>query len=304
MTATEQRTEPRGTERPRHRTAWIVTALLAALFIVAPFAFLTVADAVSETAAYASPGNGQRHPVSAVEVDAGAAQVTVTPGAAGEVRMTGRLNWSMKRPKVEEKWVGDTLKVHTHCDGFVDRYLQNCTVELNLTVPAGIRLKVRGGSGAIRVRDLTGPVDLAGGSGAIKLRGLKGTVKARVGSGELNATQLAGPEADLSAGSGTVNGEFTAPPRRVRASAGSGTVTVTVPGPDRYQVLGGRGSGDRSIQKDLVDENSDRILDVSSGSGSVTVQYPDGDPWAPGGAQAPASPGNAASGAPQPPGTP
>ncbi|MFJ8308053.1 MULTISPECIES: DUF4097 family beta strand repeat-containing protein [unclassified Streptomyces] len=274
MTATEQRAEPRAAERPRHRTAWIVTAFLSALFIVAPFAFLALADAVSETAAYESPGNGRRHAVSAVEVDAGAAQLTVTPGADGEVKMDGRLTWSVKRPKVEEQWVGDTLKVHTRCDGFVDRYVQNCSVELNLTVPAGIHLKVSSGSGEIKVSDLTGPVDVKGGSGGIKLRGLKGTVKARVGSGELEATQLAGPEAVLSAGSGTVNADFTAPPRQVKASAGSGSVSVTVPEPDRYRVVGGKGSGGRSIQKELLDENSDRILDVSSGSGSVTVGYP------------------------------
>ncbi|MFE9553061.1 DUF4097 family beta strand repeat-containing protein [Streptomyces sp. NPDC006703] len=277
MTATEQRgaAGPKGTaERPRHRAAWTITAVFAALFIVAPFGGSALADALSRTEDYESPGNHVRHPVSAVEVDAGSAQITVTPGADNEVAMGGRLTWSMKRPKVERQWDGDTLKVHTRCNGFVDTYLQNCSIELNLTVPAGVRLKVVGGSGEIRVRDLAGPVDIQGGSGRIKVRGLKGTVKASVGSGELEAAQLASSEADLSAGSGTVDADFTVPPHRVKASAGSGAVSLTVPGPTRYRVEGGSGSGGRSIQQDLTDDNSDRVLDVSSGSGSVTVGYP------------------------------
>ncbi|MGW2812350.1 DUF4097 family beta strand repeat-containing protein [Streptomyces sp. NPDC001415] len=275
MTATEQREAPRSAkERPRHRTAWIIVAIIGALGVVAPFTFSLVADAISRTDKYESPDNGRPHAVSAVELDAGSAQITVMTGAAGQVTMNGSLTWSMKRPKIERTWDGDTLKVRTRCDGFVDEFLQNCQVDLKLAVPAGVSLKVKSGSGPIKVRDLTGPVDVQGGSGSMKLHGLKGTVKAKVGSGEIKADQLSSSEADLRSGSGTVDAEFTAAPWRVKASAGSGSVSVTVPQGARYRVAGGSRSGGRSIQKELSDANSDRVLDVSSGSGSVTVGYP------------------------------
>ncbi|MFI6050469.1 DUF4097 family beta strand repeat-containing protein [Streptomyces violascens] len=278
MSATEQREAPtaaRATEgRPRHRTAWIVVAIIGALGIVAPFTFSLMADAVSRTDPYESPDNGRPHAVSAVEVDAGSAQISVTTGAAGQVTMSGSLTWSVKRPKIERIWDGDTLKVHSRCDGFVDEFIQNCQVDLKLTVPAGVRLKVKSGSGPIKVRDLTGPVDLDGGSGSLKLYGLKGNVRAKVGSGTVQASQLSSPEADLKSGSGTVDAEFVAAPQRVKASAGSGSVSVTVPEGSHYQVKGGKGSGSRDIPPELADKNSDRVLDVSSGSGSVTVGYP------------------------------
>ncbi|MFD7338730.1 DUF4097 family beta strand repeat-containing protein [Streptomyces violascens] len=278
MSATEQREAPKTArapqERPRHRTAWIVVAVIGALGIVAPFTISLMADAVSRTDPYKSPDNGRPHAVSAVEVDAGAAEITVTTGAAGQVTMDGKLTWAMKRPKIERTWDGDTLKVHARCDGFVDEFLQNCQVKLDLAVPAGVRLKVRSGSGPVKVRDLTGPVDLQGGSGTMKLYGLKGTVRAKVGSGAIQATQLSSPEADLRSGSGSVDAQFAAAPQRVKASTGSGSVSVTVPEGAHYQVMGGKGSGSRNIQPELADNNSDRVLDVSSGSGSVTVGYP------------------------------
>ncbi|WP_406508734.1 DUF4097 family beta strand repeat-containing protein [Streptomyces sp. NBC_00212] len=278
MSATEQREAPKAAEaageRPRHRTAWIIVAIIGALGIVAPFTFSLVADAISKTDAYASPDNGRPHAVSAVEVDSGAAQISVSTGAAGQVTMSGKLTWSMKRPVIERTWDGDTLKVHTRCDGFVDEFVQNCQVDLKLTVPAGVRLKVKSGSGPIKVSNLTGPVDLQGGSGSMKLYGLKGAVRAKVGSGEIQASQLSSSEADLDSGSGSVDAEFVAAPQRVKATTGSGSVSVTVPEGAGYLVKGKSGSGGRSIQQELIDNNSDRVLDVSSGSGSATVGYP------------------------------
>jgi hypothetical protein len=278
VSATEQREAPEAAEaageRPRHRTAWIVVAVIGALGIVAPFTISLMADAVSRTDPYKSPDNGRPHAVSAVEVDAGSAEITVTTGPAGQVTMNGNLTWSMKRPKIERTWDGDTLKVHTRCDGFVDEFLQNCQVDLKLTVPAGVSLKVKSGSGPIKVSSLTGPVDLQGGSGSMKLYGLKGAVKAKVGSGEIQASQLSSSDAYLKSGSGAVDAQFAAAPQRVKASTGSGSVSVTVPDGAHYRVIGDSGSGGRSIQEKLIDSNSDRVLDVSSGSGSATVGYP------------------------------
>ncbi|MFG2716685.1 DUF4097 family beta strand repeat-containing protein [Streptomyces sp. NPDC048416] len=251
---------------------------MGALFIVVPLALSLLADSVSRSGAYASPDNNRPHAVSEVEVESGSAQITVTPGPAGRVTVDGELGWLLKRPRIDRTWEGDTLKVHTECDGFVDQYVHTCQVGLHLTVPAGVSLTVRSASGEIDVRDLTGPVDLRSGSGGMKLRGLKGTVAATVGSGEIEAAQLASPEADLEAGSGTVRAEFSTPPRRVSATAGSGAVSLTVPDATRYQVLGHSDSGGRDIQNALVDKASDRILDVTSGSGSVAVGYPGWDP--------------------------
>ncbi|MER0445498.1 DUF4097 family beta strand repeat-containing protein [Streptomyces sp. Edi4] len=263
-----------GEPRPRHRLAWTVVAIIGALFIVVPLTLTLLADTFSRDVGYTSPDNGRPHPVRTIDVDAGAAQLTVTTGPPGRVTLTGDLRYLLKRPRIERTWDGDTLKVGARCEGFVDQYVQDCAIDLHLTVPQDVALTVRGGSGDIKVRDLTGRVDLAGGSGAMKLRALKGTVHATVDSGEIQATQLTSPDVDLSAGSGTLHADFTTPPQRVVASTGSGAVTLTVPAATRYQVRGDSGSGSRTIAHDLLDATSPHVLDISSGSGSVTIGYP------------------------------
>ncbi|MEU8966047.1 DUF4097 family beta strand repeat-containing protein [Streptomyces sp. NPDC048491] len=260
--------------RARHRGAWIAVAIIGALGIVVPCVFSLVAGAISRTDRYVGPDNGRAHPVTAVEVDAGVSRITVTSGPAGHVTVNGSFTWSMKRPVVEQTWDGDTLKLKTRCTGFVDRYLQNCQVDLDLAVPTGVSLKVHGGSGEIKVHDLAGPVDLHGGSGGIKLYGLKGPVRASVGSGELQAVQLASPNASLEAGSGTIDADFATAPQHVEADTGSGSVDITVPQGARYRVTGHSGSGGRSIQDELIDSGSDRVIDATTGSGSVDIGYP------------------------------
>ncbi|MEU9097138.1 hypothetical protein [Streptomyces sp. NPDC048361] len=244
---------------------------------MAPLTASLIADTASRTGVYTGPDNDRPHAVSAVDVEAGSAEITVTTGPAGHVTLGGTLNWLLKKPTIKRTWDGDTLKVHAQCNGFVDQFLQNCQIDLHLTVPPGVALTVHNGSGHIRVRDLTGPVDLTNGSGGMTLRALTGTLRATVGSGTIEATQLATPEAHLKAGSGTVRAEFTAPPRRADASAGSGSVDLTVPDGSHYRILGTPGSGARIIDAGLADPTSDRTLDVSSGSGSVTVGYPGWD---------------------------
>ncbi|MEU3505451.1 DUF4097 family beta strand repeat-containing protein [Streptomyces hundungensis] len=260
--------------RTRHRTAWIIVAFLGALLVVVPCAYWTTADAVSESAPYQSPDNGRAHPVSAVAVDAGSARITITTGARDRVTMNGKLTWSRKRPEVERTWEGDTLTVRTRCVGFVDRYVQNCQVELDLAIPAGTRLKVRSGSGEVTLRELSGPVDVESGSGPVKLTGLTGTVRAKAGSGEIRASRLASPNVTSTTGSGAMSIAFSAPPRQVTARAGSGSVTVTVPEGTRYRVGGRSGSGSRTIQDELIDTASDRSLDITTGSGSASIGHP------------------------------
>ncbi|MCT9087784.1 DUF4097 domain-containing protein [Streptomyces sp. ASQP_92] len=260
--------------RPRHRTAWIVVAFLGALLVVAPSLYWTLADSVSQTARYESPDNGHAHPVSAVEVDAGSARITVKASAADHVTLNGRLTWAVKRPSVERTWDGDTLKLRTRCVGFVDQVFGNCQVDLDLAIPATTRLTVRSGSGETVIRDLSAPVDIRSGSGSIKLTGLAGTVSAKTGSGELRTSQLTSPYVTLNTGSGSLDATFSAAPRQVTARTGSGSVTVTVPEGTRYRVSGSSGSGSRDIQDELLDNNSDRLLKLSTGSGSVNVGYP------------------------------
>ncbi|WP_371652617.1 MULTISPECIES: DUF4097 family beta strand repeat-containing protein [unclassified Streptomyces] len=275
MTATDTRPPGAGTnrERPRHRGRWILAAALSALLVVAPLGFEVYAQYARQTSSHTSVETSDRHPVRTIQVDAGSAELTVTPGVEGEVRIQERLSWSLRKPKVAKEWDGDTLKLRPECDGRFAVTSLGCSVELDLTVPAGVALKVNSGSGTVRVSGLTGPVDVDGGSGTVKLYGVRGPINASVGSGSFSGDAIGSTKAEVHSGSGHAELEFAAPPREVTASTGSGSVDLRLPAGSRYRVEGTKGSGARDIEDSLRDPASDRRITVSSGSGAATVDY-------------------------------
>ncbi|MFD9487885.1 DUF4097 family beta strand repeat-containing protein [Streptomyces sp. NPDC059991] len=275
MTATDTRPPGPGTdrERRRHRGLWILAAVLSALFVAAPLGFEVYAQYARQTSSHTSVETSDRHPVKTIQVDAGSAELTVTPGVDGEVRIQERLSWSLRKPKVAKEWDGDTLRLRPECDGRFAVTSLGCSVELDLTVPAGVALKVNSGSGTVRVSGLTGPVDVDGGSGSVKLYGVRGPINASVGSGSFSGAAIGSTVAEVHSGSGHAELEFVTPPREVTASAGSGSVDLFVPPGSRYRVEGTKGSGARDIKDSLRDPASDRLITVSSGSGAATVDY-------------------------------
>jgi hypothetical protein len=61
----------------------------------------------------------------------------------------------------------------------------------------------------------------------------------------------------------------------VLARTGSGDVDVLLPaGPQAYAVTARTGSGDRDVDV-RTDAESDRVVDVETGSGDASVPYPD-----------------------------
>ncbi|OAR25694.1 hypothetical protein A8W25_09060 [Streptomyces sp. ERV7] len=260
-------------DRPRHRGRWSLVALLSALFVVAPLGIEVYAQYARQTTSHTSVETRDHRPVKAVEVEAGSAELTVAPGGEGEVRIQERFSWSLRKPRVRKEWDGDTLKLRPECDGRFAVTSLGCSVQLDLTVPAGVDLRVRSGSGTVRVSGLTGPLDIDGGSGSVKLYGVSGPLKARVGSGSFSAAAIGSAEAEVRSGAGHAEVEFLKPPRRVTASAGSGSLELFVPTGSRYRIQGTKGSGARHIEESLRDPAAPRTLDVSAGSGTATVDY-------------------------------
>ncbi|MBD0747209.1 hypothetical protein [Streptomyces sp. CBMA152] len=262
-----------GGDRPQHRGRWILVAVLSALFIVTPLVFGMYGEFFGREASHSSVETNDHHPVRAVQIDSGSAAVTIGPGADGEVRVKERLSWSLRKPKVTKVWDGDTLRLRPECGGLLSVTGLDCSVQLDLTVPAGVELNVKSGSGTVRVSGLTGPVDVRAGSGSVKLYGVRGPITGSVDSGSFSGSAIGSASAEMRVRSGQASLEFVTPPRRVSASSGSGSVEVSLPPGSRYRVAGSVGSGARDVDDALVDPASDRLLTISTGSGAATARY-------------------------------
>ncbi|MFD7031053.1 hypothetical protein ACFWAR_23765 [Streptomyces sp. NPDC059917] len=260
--------------RPRHRTAWTVAAALSAVLIVAPGAWKLWNQQAGESGVLRGGSGGRT--VTALEIDAGAASVTVSPRADQQVAYRADVLWSSGRPEIEESWLGGTLRLTPHCPG-VDGRLRagpGCTVDLGVSVPADLPVKVTGDSGKVDISGLGGAVDVEIGSGPVRLTALRGPLRAVVGSGSLEAAALTSPEADIRTGTGSAVARFLTPPGRLTARADSGTVQVTVPEATRFQVAGRVGSGSLEVAREMRDPAAPGHLDLAVESGRAQARYP------------------------------
>ncbi|MFJ6795123.1 hypothetical protein [Streptomyces sp. NPDC091268] len=260
--------------RPRRRAAWILAALLGAVLVVVPAVWQVSAYGTTRTGALRG-GSGGR-PVAALEIEAGSARVTVSPRGDQDVAYRAEVSWSLKAPTIEERWRGDTLKLTPHCpaeDSWVTSGL-GCSVQLAVTVPANLPVKVTAGSGRVDISGLGGSVDADVASGAVNLTGLRGALRARVGSGTLRAAALTSPEADLRIGSGRAVADFVTPPDRVTGRVGEGRLALTVPEATRFRVESRVGWGRCDVAEELRDPASPRVLDLSVSAGRIAASYP------------------------------
>ena len=211
-----------------------------------------------------------------LENGSGDVRIRTSPGAA-RVHQTLRYRLSGE-PNDAYRVDGDQLVI-VDCGS-------NCSADLDLTVPAGIpvtgasdsgsldvagvgSVDVTAESGSATVRDVAGPVKLRMDSGRAELHNV-GEVQVHNQSGRTVADGVRGP-VDVSASSGRIELAL-AQPANVRATADSGRVEVTVPPSGSYQVTGASDGGRRTIDVPQHSGPDTKTLDLSSGSGGVTVK--------------------------------
>ncbi|MFF4580479.1 hypothetical protein [Streptomyces sp. NPDC001389] len=255
------------------RLAWYTAAVLSAVLVVAAAGWQVGVNTGAQTSTVVRDSAGRS--VTALEVDGGEADVTITPGGDRTVGYRADLTWSLRKPDIEESWLGDTLRLAPRCPGTEIGITGGigCSVSLQVTVPAGIPVKVSGGSGRVTVSGLDGAVDADMGSGGLVLADLRGPLRARVGSGTLRATGLTAPQADVRADAGSADVAFAAPPDRVTGRVGAGRLEITLPTATRYRVTCRAGAGRCDTEDALRDPAATRTLDLEAGAGRAGAGF-------------------------------
>jgi DUF4097 and DUF4098 domain-containing protein YvlB len=234
--------------------------------------------------------------VTEINIDTGGGSVKVRPGSASSVLVRRHVFYAAKRPGQTSSVDGTTLKL-TGCIG-------TCSVDYDITAPAGVKItggsgsgdidvtnvstmSVRVGSGDVRVHHATGSVSAETGSGDIQVVDVQGAASARTGSGDVTLTDVSGDVlADTGSGdlrgSGlhgrtiahTDSGDLTlriVDAQDVTAQTGSGDLVVTVPSGQHYRIDASTGSGDKRISVS-DDTGADHHLDLRTDSGDLTLR--------------------------------
>lgn len=135
-------------------------------------------------------------PVTAVAVDVDAGDVRVELGDGEGIHVHRVTRGGVERVGADAQVLGDTLRLTGEC-----ALLAPCTVDLVITVPAGVDVDVRAGSGRVELYDVDGDARVQVGEGSLVAHGLGGGLQAQVGWGDVSASFLAAP-ADVVIGAG------------------------------------------------------------------------------------------------------
>lgn len=236
-----------------------------------------------------------------LEVETGSGDVDIRTANDGMVRIEGRIRarWSFwdgdaavdrveeieRNPPIEQS--GNDIRIGLR------RRWNNVRVSYTITLPREAVLRLRTGSGDVRVADVTGPVTAEAGSGDMMIGRIAEDLRLRTGSGDVEVDEGAGEirietgsgdvivrrtgqrRADVSTGSGDVEVDGAAAAVRVRTgsggirvagtpvdewdlSAGSGDVYVNTTATAAFDVYARTGSGDISVDEVVTSENSSR----------------------------------------------
>lgn len=233
-----------------------------------------------------------------LDVTTGSGSISVETGDSGTVTVIGHIKVGSafaKRSAAEAEKLVEMFKASPPVEldngrllvGHVrDRaYRKNVSISYEIVVPANTEVVSDTGSGSQKISGITAPVKAKTGSGSVTLSDIGGPVTANTGSGRIKAERVAG-SFEGHTGSGSINFVQIAP-GDVEATAGSGSITLQgIVGSLRAKAGSGRiniqgtqtgdwriKTGSGSVKIDLPDDAT-FLLDASSSSGGITVDYP------------------------------
>lgn len=216
--------------------------------------------------------------------------VTIRSGPAGTIGIIGHIHvgnrwFSDKKADVEDiernppiQQSGNNIRID-----YVNH--QNISIDYEITAPADTKVRTKSGSGDqtiegmhagidietgsgdVRLTDLAGDLRIQTGSGNVQARGAAGPLQARAGSGDITIEERSKGDVRLETGSGNI--EARGVDGGLRASTGSGNVRVDGTPANSWSVRTGSGDAELRLPQEAAFD-----LDVSSSSGSVSVNHP------------------------------
>jgi hypothetical protein len=214
----------------------------------------------------------------------GGGDITVHQGQAsgGTARLTGKVDYSLVRPKFTVSSSGISLQ----CDVPTG----NCGLTATLDVPSHTAVDLNTGGGNMQVTGIQGNVTLESAGGDVGISGIGGTADVLSGGGNLTASGLGGvldfgtsggdvdgsglfsPHVTTDSGGGNVTLVFTKVPDYVKVGSSGGDITIVLPpGTTSYHIKSNASGGDYGAPGVPTNDASRHLIQVDSGGGNISI---------------------------------
>lgn len=252
-----------GRSRPAGRAA--------ALSGVAALAATAIAGCASVSSGPAHSARQARtytRDIDRIDIVIGAGSLTLSPSSGHRVTVSRHLEWSRKRPSVQQDWTGTVLHVGATCPD-----QGQCAVNYVITVPAGTAVRARTSAGNVTISRLTGGATVTDSAGNIRLAAVGGVIQVTSQAGNVTGVRLRSARVGVQGQSGNISLSFAAVPAAVTASTQAGHVLIAVPpgGAAGYKVAAHTQAGQRAVRVH-VNSRSQHVLVARTSAGNVTVR--------------------------------
>ncbi|MEJ0029019.1 MAG: DUF4097 family beta strand repeat-containing protein [Bacteroidota bacterium] len=192
-----------------------------------------------------------------ISTSSGSCEIKKSTGNTIEVELSHSLDERYFKPLIEQS--GDRLEI---AEEFSGRNF-NGTVKWKLSIPDGLRVTFKTGSGDLIVSDVNVDLDAGTGSGDLEFSSIKGTLNATTGSGNVELSKYSG-EARLSTGSG--NMDLSDSDGDLSVNCGSGDIRIS-----QVKAEFGVNTGSGNITGDKVTLSGSSHFNTGSGRSRITL---------------------------------
>lgn len=260
------------TAPPEHRRLSLAAKLV--LFVLLPLVFVVAVGAavVAAVPVFAGTPVAEDYRADAgsdVRIDVPNARIDVEAGEGAEVLVSMSGSYSGPRPGLEVQTVGDETRVEGGCPRVP---FTRCDLRLEVQMPSGSNLTIRGTNGQMSVSGLEGAVDVETNNGRVDVEHVSGPLILGTTNGAIRLEDGRSERVSARTTNGGVELDFAAPPSVVEAESTNGGITVRVPDDGEQYFVDADTTNGGIDDEDLQSERTaDRTITVRTTNGGITL---------------------------------
>lgn len=259
-------------QRPIRWLAAIIAVLVLVTGVVSVVGFFLTRNSTKttrfQTANFSTPVTSLQ-----VTVDTGDVVVRTGKASAGAT-VVSRITSGFRTPQHRETLSGGVLQVTSSCDGALVFFADSCSVDYEITVPAGTVVKARNSIGDVSVQGTGAAVTATSDTGDLRVSQVGSPLQLSTDVGDITGLALPGGTVDGRSSTGDIRLNFTTAPARIKATTDVGDVEVMVPNDaTSYRVNTNVDVGGRRVHVP-TDPASNRIVELRSSTGDIRMGSP------------------------------
>jgi hypothetical protein len=261
--------EPEAPVEPTRRTRrWILVGGLGLLVVCCALTGWLIVSLLPGHHDFAAVRSLAAGDSTTLRINASSGTVSLRPSTDHRIHAQADGSYTSHRPDLVLHRSGRTMTLNADCPPANQR---SCTVNVEVTLPPALGLRVIGSNSTIRADNLTGPLEMQSINGTIALTNPAGPLNLSSENGDIAVSGATSPTLVAHTLNASVQANFRAAPESTTVTCTNGGVDIMVPPSARYAINAQSHNGGTTIDPTLQNGRARRSISVRTNNGSITI---------------------------------